>query len=80
MLQLELMLKQIYDKVMHLENAIFFSLQIIKEYQVNRQIPYKIIHLYHKNLILIISNRDGHSYFIRMMKELFRFKLCKDDE
>ena len=80
LLQLEIMLKQIYDKAMHLENAVFFSIQIIKEYQLNRQIPFKVIHLFTKNLLFVISHSDGHQYFIRMMKELFRFRKCKQDE
>jgi hypothetical protein len=41
---------------------------------VTRSIPYKIIHLYDKNLLLVISHPDGHNYFLRFMKQLFHFK------
>ena len=56
------------------DDTAFFNLEIIKEYQINTMHPYKIMHQYFKNILLIITDKEGEKAFINMMRKFFMFE------
>jgi hypothetical protein len=62
------------------EDTALFNIEIIKEYQINRMHPYKIMHLQLKNILMIITDAEGEKTMINMMRRLFMFQEIYDSE
>ena len=77
LLQLEIMTRQSQDKMLQVDNdTAFFNLEIIKEYQMNKMVsyPYKIIHMFFKNILMVITDKEGERAFVNILRRLFMFE------
>lgn len=56
-----------------------FNINITREYQLNKKNSYKILHIIHHQILLVITNNvEGERAFIQLMSKVFLFTLNEE--
>lgn len=55
------------------EETVFYNIEIRREYSLTQKMLVKVIHLLEKNILIVLTEREGHQVINKMMRKFFKF-------